>query len=80
MSEGIFMEDNVVRGEYIVVKAKDNGVMVIGMTRGRDTKFHHTEKLNKGEVMICQFTQNTSAIKIHGPAHIITSHGETESE
>lgn len=33
---------------YIVIKAEENGVNVIGLTRGKDTKFHHTEKLDKG--------------------------------
>jgi transcription attenuation protein (tryptophan RNA-binding attenuator protein) len=49
------------------------------MTRGRDTRFHHTEKLDAGEVMLCQFTENTSAIKIRGKAEIMTKHGITES-
>ena len=61
--------------DYIVIKALDNGVSIIGMTRGRDTKFHHTEKLDKGEVMIAQFTENTSAIKIRGNAQIFTAFG-----
>jgi transcription attenuation protein (tryptophan RNA-binding attenuator protein) len=53
---------------------------VIGLTRGQDTRFHHTEKLDKGEVMIAQFTTHTSAIKIRGKATLITKHGEIESE
>lgn len=61
--------------EYIVIKALKNGVHIIGMTRGRETKFHHTEILDKGEVMIAQFTENTSAIKIRGNAQISTKHG-----
>ena len=61
--------------DYIVVKALKNGVNIIGMTRGRDTKFHHTEILDKGEVMIAQFTENTSAMKIRGSAQISTKHG-----
>lgn len=65
--------------EYIVVKAKDNGVTVIGLTRGQDTKFHHTEKLDKGEVMIAQFTDTTSAVKIRGRATIMTKHGVVEA-
>lgn len=70
--------DNIL-GEYIVVKAEENGVNIIGLTRGRDTKFHHTEKLDKGEVLIAQFTENTSAIKIRGKARILCSHGELYS-
>jgi len=65
--------------DYIVVKALENGVAIIGLTRGKDTKFHHTEKLDKGEVMILQFTEHTSAIKIRGHAEIIHCYGSTES-
>lgn len=65
--------------EYFVVKAKDNGVTVIGLTRGQDTKFHHTEKLDKGEVLIAQFTDHTSAVKVRGRATIWTKHGVIES-
>ncbi len=54
--------------EYIVIKAVEDGVNVIGLTRGADTRFHHSEKLDKGEVMIAQFTEHTSAIKIRGKA------------
>ncbi len=65
--------------EYIVVKALEDGVNFIGLTRGRDTKFHHTEKLDNGEVIIAQFTENTSAIKIRGNAEIYTAHGVVRS-
>ncbi|MGI5849598.1 MAG: trp RNA-binding attenuation protein MtrB [Christensenellales bacterium] len=61
--------------DFIVIKALKDGVNIIGMTRGKDTKFHHTEKLDKGEVMIAQFTENTSAIKIRGNAQIFTAYG-----
>lgn len=66
--------------DYIVVKAKENGVQVIGLTRGMDTRFHHTEKLDKGEVLIAQFTDHTSAMKIRGKAEIWSKHGQLESE
>ena len=66
-------------GDYIVVKAEENGVNIIGLTRGRDTKFHHTEKLDKGEVLLAQFTENTSAIKVRGKATILCRHGEIHS-
>lgn len=66
--------------DYIVIKAIDDGVSVIGLTRGTDTKFHHTEKLDSGEVMIAQFTEHTSAIKIRGNAKIYTSIAELNSE
>ena len=61
--------------DYIIVKALENGVNIIGMTRGRDTRLHHTEKLDKGEVMVAQFTENTSAIKIRGNAQISSAYG-----
>ena len=62
--------------EYVVIKALDNGVAIFGLTRGKDTKFHHSEKLDKGEIMIAQFTEHTSAIKIRGRAEILTKHGK----
>jgi transcription attenuation protein (tryptophan RNA-binding attenuator protein) len=67
-------------GDFIIIKANDDGVNVIGLTRGSDTRFHHSEKLDKGEVMIAQFTEHTSAIKIRGNAQIFTPYGEIESE
>ena len=73
------MENNELSEKYIVIKALEDGVNIIGMTRGRDTRFHHTEKLDNGEVMVAQFTENTSAIKIRGKAQILTEHGEVES-
>lgn len=66
--------------EYIIVKAKDQGVQVIGLTRGHDTKFHHTEKLDKNEILICQFTDHTSAIKIRGKAVVMTKYGTMETD
>lgn len=62
--------------EFFVIKALENGVNVIGLTRGADTRFHHSEKLDKGEVMIAQFTEHTSAVKIRGKAFVQTRHGE----
>ncbi|KZE77231.1 trp RNA-binding attenuation protein MtrB [Paenibacillus elgii] len=72
------METN--QSEYFVVKAKENGVQVIGLTRGQDTRFHHTEKLDKGEIMIAQFTEHTSAIKIRGKAVVATKFGLIDTE
>jgi transcription attenuation protein (tryptophan RNA-binding attenuator protein) len=65
--------------DFFVIKAKENGVQVIGMTRGQDTRFHHTEKLDKGELMIAQFTEHTSAIKIRGKAVVFTRHGVVDT-
>jgi len=72
------MEDEV-RSEYIAIKALENGVTLIGLTRGRDTKLTHTEKLDKGEVMMAQFTENTSAMRVRGKAVIYTRFGNIET-
>lgn len=77
--EGIVQMQNE-QSEYFVIKAKDNGVHVIGLTRGQDTRFHHTEKLDKGEVMIAQFTDHTSAVKVRGKALIYTKFGIIDTE
>lgn len=66
--------------DFVVIKAVEDGVNVIGLTRGTDTKFHHSEKLDKGEVIIAQFTEHTSAIKVRGNALIQTAYGEMNSE
>ncbi|TVY11608.1 trp RNA-binding attenuation protein MtrB [Paenibacillus cremeus] len=68
------------QNDYFVIKAKENGVQVIGLTRGQDTKFHHTEKLDKGEIMIAQFTDHTSAVKIRGKAVVMTKFGVMDTE
>lgn len=73
------MED-LIGNDYIAVKALENGVNIIGLTRGRDTKFHHTEKLDEGEVYIAQFTEVTSAVKIKGKAEIYTKLGKILSD
>lgn len=75
-----FDDTKDVSGQYIVVKALDNGVTIMGLTRGQDTKFHHSEKLDKGEIMIAQFTQHTSAIKIRGRAEVLTIHGRMRTD
>lgn len=66
-------------GEYVVVKALENGVTVIGVTRGAENRFLHTEKLDEGEVWIAQFTEHISAMKIRGAASVYTRHGEIKS-
>jgi len=70
--------DNI-RAEYVVVKALEDGVTIIGLTRGKETKFNHTEKLDKGEILVAQFTEHTSAIKIRGKAEVLTKHGSVSS-
>ncbi len=74
------MNEGFIGQDYIVIKALENGVTIIGLTRGRETKFHHTEKLDKGEVMIFQFTEHTSAVKVRGNAEITHRYGATSSE
>jgi len=68
------MED-IVSADYIIVKALERGVTIIGLTRGDITKILHTEKLDKGELLVAQFTKHTSAIKVRGKAEIITKYG-----
>ncbi|MBR5156667.1 MAG: trp RNA-binding attenuation protein MtrB [Clostridia bacterium] len=75
-AEAVFGQSN----DFIAVKAEEDGVCIIGLTRGKDTRFHHTEKLDKGEVYIAEFTEMTSAMKIKGKAKIYTKHGIIESE
>lgn len=62
-------------GRYIVVKALEDGVTIMGLTRGRDTRSHHSEKLDRGEVMVAQFTDLTAAMKVRGRAQILTDVG-----
>ena len=66
-------------GRYVVVKALEDGVVIMGLTRGKDTRSHHSERLDEGEVMIAQFTELTAAIKIRGKAQILTEVGKVES-
>lgn len=74
------MNNEKATGDFFVIKALEDGVNVIGLTRGTDTRFHHSEKLDKGEVMIAQFTEHTSAVKVRGKAEIQTSHGDMDTE
>ena len=69
------VDKNWANADYIVIKALEDGVSIMGLTRGKDTKFHHTEKLDRGEVLLAQFTETTSAIKIRGKAEILTAYG-----
>jgi transcription attenuation protein (tryptophan RNA-binding attenuator protein) len=64
-----------ISGDYITVRALEDGVTIIGLTRGKETRFIHTEKLDRGEVMLLQFTEHTSAMKIRGKAEILTKFG-----
>lgn len=73
------MGETIVSGDYITVLAEEDGVTIIGLTSGKDTRFHHTEKLDKGEVFIAQFTANTTAIKIRGKAKLYTKMGVVQT-
>jgi transcription attenuation protein (tryptophan RNA-binding attenuator protein) len=72
-------EEGGATGRYIVVKALEDGVTIMGLTRGKDTRSHHAERLDAGEVLVAQFTDLTAAIKIRGRAEIMTDVGKVES-
>jgi len=72
-------EDGEAKGRYIVVKALEDGVVIMGLTRGKDTRSHHSERLDAGEVLVAQFTELTAAIKIRGKAEIMTDVGRVEA-
>lgn len=65
---------------YVAVKALSDDVSIIGLTRGDDTRPQHTEKLGSGEILIAQFTEKISAIKIKGNAEVYTMFGVLKSE
>ncbi len=71
--------EEVERDAFIVIKACEDGVTIIGLTRGKETVIHHTEKLDKGEVWVSQFTEHVSAVKIRGKAEIFSKYGRIES-
>ena len=68
-----------IQADFIIIKALEDGVTIIGLTRGKETKFSHTEKLAEVEVYVAQFTEHTSAIKIRGKAEILSRHGSVIS-
>jgi len=72
-------EEDPSSGRYVVVKALEDGVIVMGLTRGKDTRSHHSERLDKGEVIVAQFTELTAAIKVRGRAEVLTDVGRVES-
>src|SRR5690348_9201752 len=76
---GTVTEDEEASGRYIVVKAMEDGVVIMGLTRGKDTRSHHSERLDAGEVLVAQFTELTAAIKIRGKAEIMTDVGKVAS-
>jgi transcription attenuation protein (tryptophan RNA-binding attenuator protein) len=77
--DGEKINKNLGSSEYVAIKALEDGVTVIGVTRGTENKFLHTEKLDAGEVWLAQFTENISAMKIRGNAKIYTKLGEISS-
>ena len=73
------MNETTINGDYVAIAAEEDGVTIIGITRGKDTRFHHTERLDKGEIYVAQFTEITSAIKIRGKAKLYTKMGIIQS-
>ena len=73
------LEEGTATGRYVGVKAREDGVVIMGLTRGKDTRSHHSERLDAGEVLVAQFTELTAAIKIRGKAEILTDMGKLES-
>jgi len=71
--------EEIEKTDFIVIKALEDGVSIIGLTRGKETIVHHTEKLDKGEVWICQFTEYISAIKVRGKTEVLSKYGKIES-
>src|SRR5258706_1408349 len=72
-------DEGAASNRYVVVKALEDGVVIMGLTRGKDTRSHHSERLDAGEVMVAQFTELTAAIKIRGRAEILTDVGRVVS-
>ncbi len=73
------LEEGAATGRYVVVKALEDGVVIMGLTRGKDTRSPHSQRLDAGEVLVAQFTELTAAIKIRGKAEILTDMGRLES-
>jgi transcription attenuation protein (tryptophan RNA-binding attenuator protein) len=78
-AEGQAGAEPALSGSYIVVRALEDGVIIMGLTRGRDTRSHHSERLDAGEVLVAQFTEMTAAIKVRGRAEILTEMGRLTS-
>ncbi|MGB9681909.1 MAG: trp RNA-binding attenuation protein MtrB [bacterium] len=62
--------------DFVAIKALEDGVTIIGLTRGKETRISHTEKLDAGQVMLAQFTENVAAMKIEGRVEIYTKFGK----
>lgn len=79
--KNVYEDRNPVHGNpYLIIKALEDGVRVMGLTRGLQTRVSHTEILSNGEIIICQLTEYTSAFKIVGKAQVITPYGEIQAE
>src|SRR6266508_1986686 len=76
---GTVTEDEEASGRYIVVKALEDGVVIMGLTRGKDTRSHHSERLDAGVVLVSQFTELSAAIKMRGRAEILPDLGKIAS-
>src|SRR5438477_11563005 len=76
MDGGTVTEDEEASGRYIVVKALEDGVVIMGLTRGKDTRSHHSERLDDGEVLSAELTELTAASQVRGKAQSMTAVGK----
>ena len=65
-------------GDYVVIKAEEDGVALLVLQEAEIRDFI-IQKSWIRVVVIAQFTENTSAIKIRGKAKILCRHGEISS-
>src|SRR6266480_1143099 len=64
MEGGTVSEDEEASGRYIVVKALEDGVVIMGLTRGKDTRSHHSERLDAGEVLVAPIGARTKRLAV----------------
>mgnify|MGYP000644639313 CR=1 FL=1 len=67
--------------EYIVVKALENGVNIIGLQAARIQSFIIRRNLIRERIFLAQFTDVTNSNKdLNGAAEIYTKHGKLMSD
>ena len=70
-----------ITSEYVIRKALENGVTIIRLTRRQGHQVPPLGKSCKGEIMIAQFTEHTSAnTKIRGRVEVLTKHGRLRTD